>query len=64
MNLGVSSHFVQFDMLFVITAIDKAIKFAFTIPSGLPHAIFCTAFLKGLTRLPALATRYLVSFHL
>ena len=51
-------------MLFMITAIDKAIKFAFTIPSGLPHAIFCTAFLKGLTRLPALATRYLVRFHL
>ena len=64
MNLGISAHFVQFDMLFVITAIDKAIKFAFTVPSSLPHAVFSTAFLKGFTCLPALTTRYLVRLHL
>ena len=64
MNLGISSHFVQFDMLFMITAIDKAIEFIFTVPTGAPHAISSTALLKGLACLPALSTRYLVCFHL
>ena len=48
----------------MITAIDKAIKFAFTVPTGLPHAISCATFLKGLACLPALAARYLVRLHL
>ena len=64
MNLGIPSHFIQFDMLLVIATIDEAVKFTFTIPTGPPHAILCTALLKSFACLPAFTTCYLVRLHL
>ena len=64
MHFGVSAHFVQFNLLLVVAAVHKVIELSLAVERCSPHSILGTTLLKCLACLPALATGYLVSFHL
>ena len=64
MHLCVPSHFVKFNLLLVIAAIDEGIELVLTIEASPPHATLGAAALKLLPCFPALSSRYFVCVHL